>query len=303
MPITLKPLREQVVVITGASSGIGLATAEAAAKKGAKLVLASRSDGTLTDLANRIREGGGEAVAIHCDVSEQEQVRSLADAAISHFGRIDTWVNNAGLGMYGRLDETEIIDARHLFDINFWGVVYGSLIALPHLKRDGGALINVGSEVSDAYTPLLGVYTASKHAMKGFTDSLRVEVEVIDQAPVSITLIQPTAVDTPFPEHSRNYMDHEPKLPTPLIEPDQVAQAILKAAVRPTRSKRVGMKAVLNTTVAMLVPGFADTMSAREAGRMQYDERPRNASGILRQSSEAYGTAGRTHGAGGRTSP
>lgn len=302
MSIQLKPLNQQVMVITGASSGIGLATAEAAAKKGVKLVLASRSDQTLKSLADRISREGGEAIAVHCDVADQEEVNNLAQAAVDRFGRIDTWVNNAGLGMHGRLDEVETTDSRRLFDVNFWGVVYGSLAALPHLKASGGALINVGSEVSEASAPLLGMYVASKHAVKGFTDSLRIEIEKVDQAPISITLIQPTAVDTPFPEHSRNYMAQEPKLPPPMIEPQLVANAILKAATKPTRSKKVGLKAVINTTVATLLPSVADSMAAREVDNQQYEESPRNASGILRQSSEAYGTAGRTHGAGGRTS-
>ena len=219
---TLKPLNEQVIVITGASSGIGLATAETAAKRRAKLVLAARSEQTLADLVERITAKGGEAIFVECDVADRAQVDAVAGAAIGRFGRIDTWVNNAGLAIYGRLDEVSDADNRRLFDINFWGLVNGSLAALPHLKQNGGpgaALINIGSEVSDAYVPLLGMYTASKHAVKGFTDSLRVEVEEIDKAPVSVTLIQPTATDTPFPQHARNYQDQEPKLPTPTIDP------------------------------------------------------------------------------------
>lgn len=301
MKAKLKPLKHQVMVITGASSGIGLATAEAAAKQGVKLVFAARSDETLNELAERINAAGGEAIAVHCDVADQNDVIRLAVAAMTRFDRIDTWVNNAGLGMHGRLDQVDIHDSRRLFDINFWGVVHGSLAALPHLKVQGGALINVGSEVSEASAPLLGIYTASKHAVKGFTDSLRIEIEDVDDAPVAITLIQPTAVDTPFPEHSRNYMDQEPKLPTPLIDPDDVAKAILRAAVKPTRSKKVGLKATINTTVATMFPSVGDALAAREVDRQQYAEAPRNPSGILRQSSEACQTAGRTHGAGGRT--
>lgn len=301
MVARLKPLRDQVMVITGASSGIGLTTAEAAAQQGVKLVLASRSDTVLQELADRITRSGGEAIAVHCDVSDQKEVQRLAETAIERFERIDTWVNNAGMGMHGLLTEVEMEDARRLFDINFWGVVYGSLAALPYLKQSGGALINVGSEVSEASAPLLGIYTASKHAVKGFTDTLRIEVEQVAEAAVSITLIQPTAVNTPFPEHSRNYMDQEPKLPTPTIEPDLVAKAILRAAVRPTRARKVGVKATLNTTVATIFPAIGDRMAAREVDRQQYPEPPRNAAGILRQSSESAGTAGRTHGAGGKT--
>jgi len=142
--------------------------------------------------------GGADVIAVACDVGSREQVEKVANAAIQKFGRIDTWVNDAGAAIYGRLDEVTEADNRRLFDTNFWGVVNGSLVALPHLRRQGGALINVGSEVSEAVVPLLGMYSASKHAVKGFTDGLRIEIETLDKAPVSITLIQPTAVDTPF---------------------------------------------------------------------------------------------------------
>lgn len=299
MSISLKPLDQQVIVITGASSGIGLATAQAAAKKGAKVVLAARSEKTLNDIVKKITDAGGQAVAVVCDVSDRKQVDRLAGAAVEKFGRIDTWVNNAGMGMYGRLDQSAEPDSRRLFDINFWGVVNGSMAAMPHLKKNGGALINLGSEVSDAYPPLLGMYTATKHAVKGYTDALRVELEVVDKAPVSITLIQPTAVDTPFPQHARNFMDKEPKLPTPMIEPQQVADAILAAAVSHTRDKTVGAMSFLNTTLSKVIPGMADRMAAGQADRQHYDERPRHPEGILNQPSEATHVVGRTHGTGG----
>jgi short-subunit dehydrogenase len=297
--LKLKELKDQVIVITGASSGIGLATAEGAANAGAKLVLAARSQHTLEEIVGRLSLAGCEAVAVACDVSDRRQVDHLARAAIERFGRIDTWINNAGLGLYGRLDEVSEEDSRRLVDINFWGVVNGSLAALPHLRAQGGALINLGSEVSDAYVPLLGMYTATKHAVKGFTDSLRVEIEDVDKAPVSITLIQPTAVDTPFPQHARNYQSQEARLPTPMIEPQQVAEAILAAAVKPTRSKRVGLKATLNTTVATLLPSVADRMGADEVSNMHYEEPPRHPMGALYEPSETIGVAGQTHGTGG----
>jgi len=300
MSTKLKKLNEQVMVITGASSGIGLATVEAAAKQGAKLVLAARSESALHEIAERISAAGGEAIAVTCDVADRQQVAQLAATAISRFGRIDTWVNNAGQGIYGRLDEVTDEDNRRLFDVNFWSVVYGSLTALPHLRKQGGALINVGSEVSEAYVPLLGMYTASKHAVKGFTDSLRVEIEDVDQAPISITLIQPTAVDTPFPQHARNYQRQEPKLPDPTIEPAQVADAILKAATTPTRDHRVGMMAKVNTTMATLAPSMADRMVAKLVNKQHYDEPPRTPAGTLHQPSEAMGVVGCTHGTGGR---
>jgi NADP-dependent 3-hydroxy acid dehydrogenase YdfG len=295
MAVDLKPLDQQIIVITGASSGIGLATALAAAKEGAKLVLAARAGQTLDEICQRIKADGGQAIYVVADVGKREQVEHVAEAAIQKFGRIDTWVNDAGVSIYGRLDEVSDEDNRRLFDTNFWGVVYGSLAALPYLKRQGGALINVGSEVSEAVVPLQGMYSASKHAVKGFTDALRVEIEEIDEAPVSITLIQPTAVNTPYPQHARNYMDQEPKLPTPQIDPEKVADAILKAAVKPQRDVKVGSTAVINTLTAKLAPGLGDKMTAMQADRQQFERPPLNPEGALYQA----GGTGHTHGAGG----
>ena len=300
MSVRLKKLADQVIVITGASSGIGLQTAETAAGRGAKVVLAARSEQTLHAVVARITAAGGHAVAVACDVTDRQQVDRLAAAAVAKYGRIDTWVNDAGMGLWGRLDETPEADGRKLFDINFWGVVNGSLAALPHLKSHGGALINVGSEVSDAYPPLQGMYAATKHAVKGYTDALRVEIEKVDKAPVSITLIQPTAVNTPFPQHARNVTDKEPKLPSPMIDPQQVADAILSAAETPTRDQPVGGTSFLNTTMSKLMPGMADKMAAKQVDRQHYDEPPRNPGGILHQASELVGVAGRTHGTGGQ---
>ncbi|MDB5348905.1 MAG: putative oxidoreductase [Planctomycetota bacterium] len=299
MSAKLKKLADQVIVITGASSGIGLATAETAAKKGAKVVLAARSGDALEQVAGRINAAGGEAFAVTCDVSDRAQVDRLAEAAVARFGRIDTWVNDAGLGMWGRLDQSKEEDARRLFDVNFWGVVHGSMAALPHLKKNGGALINLGSEVSDAYPPIQGMYAATKHAVKGYTDALRVEIEEVDNAPVSITLIQPTAVDTPFPEHARNFTDKEPKLPSPTIEPQQVADVILHAAEHPTRDKTVGAMSFVNVMMSKLVPGMADKMAAKQANRQYYDEPARNPEGALYRPSEETQVVGQVHGTGG----
>src|SRR4051794_26451357 len=279
----LKPLAEQVIVITGASSGIGLATAKLAAKRGAKVVLAARSEDATGAIVEELNRDGGAAVFVARDVSKREQVEELARAALEHFGRIDTWVNNAGVSIYGRLDEVSDGDSRRLFDVNFWGVVNGSLVALPYLKKDGGALINVGSEVSDAVVPLQGMYSASKHAVKGFTDALRVELEEVDKAPVSITLIQPTAVDTPYPQHAKNYTDKEPKLPSPQIDPEEVAEAICKAATRATRDVKVGMMAKVNTAVSKAAGAMGDKMAAKQVDRQHRDEPPHNPDGALYQ--------------------
>jgi short-subunit dehydrogenase len=278
---SLKPLDQQVIVLTGASSGIGLATAQDAARRGARLVLVARSGDVLEAVVRGLATSGCEAIHVVADVSQREQVEEVARRALARFGRIDTWVNCAGSTIYGRLDEVSEADSRRLFDINFWGMVNGSLAALPHLRLTGGALINVGSEASELAIPLQGMYSASKHAVKGFTDALRIEIEHVDRAPVSITLIEPTAVDTPLPQHARNYLAHEPKLPSPQIDPHQVAAAILRAATTPTRDVKVGAMASLDVAMEKLVPGLVDVMSVFQVPRQQTDAPARDREGSL----------------------
>ena len=292
MKYSLKPLDQQVIVITGPSSGIGLATAVIASAKGASLVLASRSEQVLDDLCRTLNENGGNAIRVVADVGDRIDMDRVADAAIARFGRIDTWVNNAGNSIYGRIQDVGEQDNRRLFDTNFWGVVNGSLAALPHLKASGGTLINVGSEVSEAVVPLQGMYSASKHAVKGFTDALRTEL-MADQVPVSVTLIQPTAVNTPYPEHARNYMAQEPKLPSPQIDPKQVAEAILDAACTPARDVKVGAMSKMNTAASKLTPRLADWMATKQVDRQAYDAPPRNPMGALYQAGETVRIRGR----------
>ncbi|HEX5723873.1 MAG TPA: SDR family oxidoreductase [Longimicrobiaceae bacterium] len=257
MGIKLKPLAEQVVVVTGASSGIGLATAREAARRGARVVLAARDEPELRRICDEIRTAGGEAVYAVCDVADPQQVWEVAETAVREFGGFDTWVNNAGVSIYGELENVPLEDARRLFDVNYWGMVHGCMAALPHLRREGGALVNVGSIVSDRAIPLQGHYSASKHAVKGYTDALRVELEH-EGAPVSVTLVKPGAIDTPYPQHARNLMDVEPKHPDPVYAPELVADAILHCAEHPRRSLTVGGGGRMHSMLGVLAPPLAD---------------------------------------------
>lgn len=279
--ILLKPLAEQVMVITGASSGIGLATARAAAAANARLVLAARNAAALGTVADELNQAGHHAIHVVADVARREDVQRIAEVARDRFGGFDTWVNNAGLSIWGRLEDVSERDHRHLFDINFWGLVNGSLIALQHLKANGGAIINVGSAASDAALPLQGMYSASKHAVKGFTDALRMELQE-QHAPVSLSLIKPTSTDTPFPQHARNYTGREPKLPAPMYTPDEVARAILYAAEHPVRDLYVGGTARAYGVMSFHAPRLFDWFGSRIAVHQQLrDEPPRDPEGAL----------------------
>jgi short-subunit dehydrogenase len=253
----LKKLNEQVIVITGASSGIGLVTARMAAKQGARLVLTARSKEALRELADEITAAGGEAVYVVADVGKEEELQRVSERAIERFGGFDTWINNAGVSVYGTLLQVPIQDMRRVFETNLWGVIHGSLIAARHLKQRGGVIINVGSTLSDRAIPIQGIYSASKHAVKGFTDSLRMELEA-EEAPVHVTLIKPAAIDTPYTKHARNYMDVEPKNPPPVYAPDVVAKAILRCATHPQRDVFVGAGGKFISAQGYYAPRMSD---------------------------------------------
>lgn len=271
--LQLKPLNRQVMVITGASSGIGLSTARLAAQQGARLVLAARSEGPLYELVRELRAAGHGAVAVVADVSRPEDVRRIADTAQQTFGGFDTWVNNAGVGMYGPLMELKEEDMRRLFDVNFWGLVTGSRVAAEHLRQKGGALINVGSVVSEQAIALQGLYSASKHAVKGFTDALRMELEHGD-APVSVTLIKPGPIDTPFPLNAQNYLGREPQHVPPVYAPVTVARAIVQAAAHPEREVFVGGGGRGMAAAGEFAPGLTERGMAATVIPKTYSDKP-----------------------------
>jgi short-subunit dehydrogenase len=257
MNVQLKPLSEQVIVLTGATSGIGLATARKAARRGAKLVLVARNKEALRQVSDDLVGHGAEVHYIAADVANEDDVRGIAESAIQRFGGFDAWFNIAGVTIFGKNEDVSIEDMRRLFDINFWGVVYGSLAAVQHLKSRGGALINMGSESSDHAIPLQGIYSASKQAIKGFTDSLRIELEE-QGAPISVTLVKPSSIDTMLVSHAKNYLEVEPRLPPPIYSPEIAADALLYAAEHPMRDVYVGGRARLLASASHYMPGMVD---------------------------------------------
>jgi short-subunit dehydrogenase len=308
MKVKLKRVEDQVMVITGASSGIGLATARLAAKRGARVVLNARNDADLQQVTEEIRANGGRAVAVPGDVADEHAMDWVASTAQREFGGIDTWVNNAGLSIYGKLTDIPMADKRRLFDINFWGVVNGCRTAVRSLKDKGGAIINIGSEVSQMAIPLQGIYSASKHAVAGYTDALRMELEH-DALPISVTLVKPSAINTPFPEHARNYLeDGVPALPPPVYAPEVVAETILKCAERPVRDVVVGGSGKAQILMSQIAPRLTDRYMERSMfekqkthdrsqpreGSLEHPQRDGRAHGLHRghvMQSSAYTTA------------
>jgi len=228
-----------------------------AAERGTRLVLSSRSDDALRQLTDEITRNGGQAVAVCADVGNREGVRRIAQSAQEQFCGFDTWVNNAGVSIHGTLLEISVENMRRLFETAFCGVVYGSLEAAKNLKHRGGAIINIGSTLSDRAIPMQGIYSASKHAVKGFTDALRMELEN-EGAPISITLIKPGAIDTPYSEHAKNYMPVAPKNPAPMYAPETVARVILHCAETPERDVFVGAGGKGISLLGRFAPRLAD---------------------------------------------
>lgn len=277
----LKPVAEQTIVITGATSGVGLATAQLAAKRGARVILIARDETALAAVADDLRAAGGRADFIAADVGSREQVRAAADRIIADHGGFDSWANIAGVGVYARLWEISDEDHRRVFDTNYWGVVHGSTEAVRHLKDKGGAIINMGSVTSELGTPLLSSYAASKHAVLGFTDSLRMEL-MREQLPVSVTIVMPVGLDTPFTEHALNRTEQKIDLPPPIYAPELAAEAVVSATASPQRSIIVGGAGKLQTIASDLAPALSDiaTTAIFSATAVDGSEPPQQGPGV-----------------------
>jgi short-subunit dehydrogenase len=269
-----KPIDQQVMLITGASSGIGRQTALRAAQAGASVILVARNREALQSAVAEIEAAGGEASYFVADVADMAQLQEAAKSGQQRFGRIDTWVNNAGVGMYSRILSTDVADDRRLFETNFWGVVNGSRLAVSYLQAaGGGALINLGSEVSDVSIPIQGMYSTSKHAVMGFTDALREEI-IEARLPITVTLIKPAAINTPFPRHAKNNLDRDATLPAPVYAVDLVADQILHAAVHGNRELYVGGGGRLMALLGQHFPSMTDWLMARFMVGQQLADRP-----------------------------
>ncbi|MBI5667848.1 MAG: SDR family oxidoreductase [Chloroflexi bacterium] len=255
-----RPINEQVVVITGASSGIGRQTALKLGQLGASVVLAARNGEALVEVADEIRRSGGQALVVPTDVSDWNQVQQLAQQAISTFGRVDTWINDAATSVYATVEDTTLQEYEQLIQVNYLGTVYGVKAILPHMKQQGGGtIINLGSVESQRALPYHSAYSATKHAVKGFTEALRMEQER-EKSGVNITLIMPAGINTPFFNHSRSKIGAQPQPAPPAYPPELVADAIIYAAQHKVRDIYVGGASWLFTLMERISPKLTDKL-------------------------------------------
>ena len=258
MRVKLKPVAEQVIVITGGSSGNGLATAREAVRRGAAVVLAARNKAALDKIARELRSEGGRVAVCAQDVAAEGSAERIAQAAIDAFGGFDTWVNDAAVTSYGTLEQLGVDEQRRILDVNYFGMLQGCLTALHHFRsRGGGAIINIGSVLSDRALIKQPAYCASKAAARALTENLRMDIER-EGLPISVTLIKPAGIHTPFPEHARNHMDEPPRIPQVVYGPELVADAILFAAEHSRRQIYVGGYGFMLSVLGRLFPRITD---------------------------------------------
>jgi short-subunit dehydrogenase len=268
-----KPLAEQVIVVFGATSGIGRVTARLAASRGARVVASGRDQVALDSLAAEAG-GAGKVVTTVAEAADPGEVQAVADLAVARFGRLDTWAHVAGVAEYARFEDITVDEFRRVVEVDLLGPVWGAKAALPYLRRQGGAYVVVSSEVAKRSFPLISSYAAAKHGVDGFVEALRVELQH-EHVPVSVTQIMPAAVGTPFFEHARTRLGVRPSGPPPVYSPETVAEAILRAAERGGRDVAVGSAAKAQLALQRLSPRIMDAFSRVAAFRLQRSKDPK----------------------------
>jgi NAD(P)-dependent dehydrogenase (short-subunit alcohol dehydrogenase family) len=271
----LKPVHDQVVVLIGASSGIGRQSALDFARRGARIVAAARDEAGLRSLAETVMDGGGRILTVVADTSNYDQVNAVASHAVDVFGRIDTWVHLAAVSIYATFEQTTPDEWRRIIDVNLNGQAYGAMAALPHLRRNGGgALIHVSSIEARRGLPYQSAYAASKHGITGFLEALRVELKH-EGVPISVTEILPASINTPIFEKARTKMGVKPAGIKPLYQPQLVADAIVHAAQHPVREFVVGGAGKALKFTQELSGGLADKVILNIAFEGQKTSEPK----------------------------
>lgn len=259
-------LSGKVIVLTGASSGFGKGAAREFALRGASLVLAARRNELLDELAAECQTLGGKALSVPTDVSECGEVEKLSDTTLAEFGRIDIWINNAGVGALGRFEEVPLEDHIKVIETDLLGVVYGSYCAMRQFRKQGkGTLINIASVVGKVPAPYCSSYVAAKHGVIGLSAALRQELTENDITDIRVCTVMPTTFDTPFFDHSANYLGRETEPIPPVYEPERVVEVILRLATDPEDEVTVGSAAKVMALAHQIAPGLTEALVGKQA--------------------------------------
>jgi len=269
-----KPLSEQVILVTGASSGLGRAVARAAGGRGAKVVVTARTTEALENCVREIEAMGSEAFAVPADCTVQDEVAQVVEQAIDRFGRIDSYVANAIVTVYAETYRYEPDELRRIMDVNFFGQVYGYWAVLPHLRESRGTFVSIQSALAYRGIPLQGGYCASKAALRNFFESARVELEKAGWG-VDISMVHPAAINTPQFDRDRQKIGKQPMPVPPIYQPEPFAEAVLHCCERPVRELPVGWGAQKLMWGQKLSPRAGDLMLLRMGWKSQHTDEPK----------------------------
>jgi NAD(P)-dependent dehydrogenase (short-subunit alcohol dehydrogenase family) len=289
-----KPLSQQVIVIGGGSYGLGRAIAAEAARRGAKVVVGARTPEALEGALAELEQAGAEGIVVETDMADRSQVEWLVDAAVKRFGRIDTYIANAMVTVYAEAHRLEDDELRRVFDVNFFGGVYGYWAALPHLRASQGTFIQIASALSYRGVPLQAAYCSTKAALRTFFESARVELRK-ERAGVEVCVILPGAINTPQFDRARQKLGLQPRPVAPVYQPEPFAEAVVRCCERPVRELPLGWGAQSLLWGQKLSPRAGDLILLRKGWSLQHSDElkpsdwPDNLFGIVPGDPGAHG--------------
>ncbi len=269
MAATLQSLHRRTVVVTGASAGVGRATALRFARAGARVALIARDAKALGEVKAEVERLGGSALVAPADVADADAVLEAADTIARTAGAIDVWINDAMVTVFSPVWKITPQEFRRVTEVTYLGVVHGTMAALRHMRpRNRGTIINVGSALAYRGIPLQSAYCGAKHAIRGFTNSLRGEL-IHEKSDIALSVVELPAVNTPQFDWARTHMPNRPRPVPPVVQPEVVADVILRAALRPRREFWIGTTTLKAILANMIVPEYLDRYLARNAFKQQ----------------------------------